>query len=60
MEMCSEGVVPIQKEDKLSVMQCLKSELECKQMEGIFGSLMYAQTFTRSDISSAVEMLGRY
>ena len=46
-------------------MQCPKNELERKQMENIsyasiVGSLMYAQTCTRPDISFAVGMLGRY
>ncbi|XP_038999695.1 secreted RxLR effector protein 161-like [Hibiscus syriacus] len=39
--------------------------MECKEMDNIsyaslVESLMYAQTYTRSDISSAVGMLGRY
>jgi len=46
-------------------MQCPKNDLEWKQMEDIpyasvVGSLMYAQTCTRPDISFAVGMLGRY
>ncbi len=46
-------------------MQCPQNELEQKQMEGIpyasiVGSLMYAQTCTRPDISFVVDMLGRY
>ena len=46
-------------------MQCPKNDLERKQMENIpyasvVGSLMYAQTCTRSNISFAVGMLGRY
>jgi len=46
-------------------MQCPKNDLERKQMENIpyasiVGSLMYAQTCTRPDISFAVGMLGRY
>jgi len=46
-------------------MQCPKNDLERKQMENILyasivGSLMYAQTCTRPDISFAVGMLGRY
>jgi len=46
-------------------MQCPKNDLERKQMENIpyasiVGSLMYAQTCTRPDISFAVVMLGRY
>ena len=65
MDKCSASVVPIQKGDKFSLMQCPKNELEHKQMEGIpyasvVGSLMYAQTCTRPDISFAVGILGRY
>ena len=46
-------------------MQCPKNDLERKLMENIpnasvVGSLMYAQTCTRLDISFAVCMLGRY
>jgi len=46
-------------------MQFPKNDWEQKQMEDIpyasvVGSLMYAQTCTRSDISFAVAMLGRY
>ena len=65
MEKCSAGVVPIQKGDKFNAIQCPKNELERVQMRNIpyasvVGSLMYAQTCTRPDISFAVEMLGRY
>ena len=65
MEKCSAGVVPIQKGDKFNAMQCPKNELEREQMRNIpyasvIGSLMYAQTCTRPDISFAVRMLGRY
>ena len=65
MEKCSAGVVPIQKGDKFNAMQCPKNELERGQMRNIpyasvVGSLMYAQTCTRPDISFAVRMLGRY
>ena len=65
MSKCSPGVVPIQKGDKFSLMQCPKNELERKEMESIpyasvVGSLMYLQTCTRPDISFAVGMLGRY
>ncbi|OMO88421.1 Endonuclease/exonuclease/phosphatase [Corchorus capsularis] len=65
MEKCSAGIVPIQKGDKFSQMQCPKNNLERKAMESIpyasvVGSLMYAQTCTRPDISFAVGMLGRY
>ena len=65
MEKCSACVVPIQKGDKFNAMQCPKNELEREQMRNIpyasvVGSLMYAQTCTRPDISFAVGMLGRY
>ena len=61
----SAGVVPIQKGDKFSLMQCPKNNVEHKQMESILyasvvGSLMYLQTFTRPDISFAVGMLNQY
>jgi hypothetical protein len=47
MGKCLANVVPIQKGDKFSLIQCLKIELEHKQMEeisyaSIIGSLMYA------------------
>ena len=65
MDKCSTSLVPIQKGDKFSLMQCLKNDLEQNQMEdipyaSIVGSLMYAQTSTRPDISLAVGMLGRH
>ncbi|KAA0047099.1 Retrovirus-related Pol polyprotein from transposon TNT 1-94 [Cucumis melo var. makuwa] len=65
MDKCSSSVVPIQKGDKFSLMQCPKNELERNQMEtipyaSIVGSLLYAQTCTRPDISFAMDMLGRY
>jgi hypothetical protein len=65
MENCSANVALIQKGDKSSLMQCSQNELEWKQMEGIpyafaLESLMYAQTYTRPDISFAVSMLSRY
>ena len=65
MNNCSAGVVPIQKGDKFSLMQCPKNDVEHKQMESIpyasvVGSLIYLQTCTRPDISFAVGMLGRY
>ena len=48
MKKCSSSLVPIQKGDKFSPNQCLKSELECKQMNdipyaSIFGSLDVCQ-----------------
>ena len=65
MNNCSAGVVPIQKGDKFSLIQCPKNDVERKQMEyipyaSVVGSLMYLQTCTRPDISFAVGMLGRY
>ena len=65
MEKCPISVVPIQKGDKFSLIQCLKNELKCTKMgripyASLVGSLMYAQTCTRPDISFAVGMLGRY
>jgi hypothetical protein len=65
MSKCSPGVVPVQKGDKFNLMQCSKNDVERKDMESIpyasvVGSLMYAQTCTRPDISFAVGMLGRY
>ena len=65
MDKCSASVVLIQKGDKFSEMQCPKNELERKEMKSIpfasvVRSLMYAQTYTRPDISFAIGMLGRY
>ncbi|KAL5573469.1 hypothetical protein UlMin_023066 [Ulmus minor] len=65
MEKCSSSVVLIQKGNKFSLMQCPKNELERIQMEGIpyasiVGSLMYAQTCTRPDISLVVRVVGWY
>nr|XP_016507185.1 PREDICTED: uncharacterized protein LOC107824890 [Nicotiana tabacum] len=59
------GIVPIQKGDKFSLMQCPKNDVDRKEMEiirysSVVGSLMYAQTCTRLDISFAVGMLERY
>ena len=61
----SPGKVLVQKGDKFNLMQCPKNDVERKEMESIpyasvVGSLMYAQTCTRPDISFAVGMLGRY
>ncbi|RVW23885.1 Retrovirus-related Pol polyprotein from transposon TNT 1-94 [Vitis vinifera] len=65
MQSCSSGIAPILKGDKLSKMQCPRNNMEREQMKKIpyasaVGSLMYAQTCTRPDISFAVSMLGRY
>jgi hypothetical protein len=65
MENCSTSVALLQKRDEFSLMQCPQNEWERKQMERILyasvvGSLMYAHTCTRPNISFAVGMLGRY
>jgi len=65
MDKCSSGSVPIQKGDKFGLFQCPKNELEKSEMKNIpyasvVGSLMYAQTCTRPDISFAVGILGRF
>ncbi|RVX15068.1 Retrovirus-related Pol polyprotein from transposon TNT 1-94 [Vitis vinifera] len=65
MQSCSSGVAPILKGDKLSKKQCLRNNMEREQMKkipyaSVVGSLMYAQTCTRLDISFDVGMLGRY
>ncbi|RVW50384.1 Retrovirus-related Pol polyprotein from transposon TNT 1-94 [Vitis vinifera] len=65
MQSCSSGVAPILKGDKLSKKQCLRNNMEKEQMKKIpyasaMGSLRYAQTCTRPDISFDVGMLGRY
>ncbi|RVW93405.1 Retrovirus-related Pol polyprotein from transposon TNT 1-94 [Vitis vinifera] len=59
------GIAPILKGDKLSKMQCPRNNMEREQMKKIpyasaVGSLMYAQTCTRPDISFVVGMLRRY
>lgn len=65
MENCSCGEVPMVKGEKFSTNQCLRNELERKSMEdkpyaSVVGSLMYAQTCTRHDLSFAINVLGRY
>jgi Reverse transcriptase (RNA-dependent DNA polymerase) len=65
MDKCLSGSVPIQKGDKFGLFQCPKNELEKSEMKNIpyasvVGSLMYAQTGTRPDISFVVGMLGRF
>jgi len=65
MDKCSVSPLSIQKGDNFSLMQCPKNDLERKQMKDIpyeylVGSLMYAQTCTRPDISFVVGILGRY
>ena len=51
--------------DKLSPLQCLKNDLQKKQMKDIpytsaVESLMYAQICTRPDIAYTIDKLGRY
>ena len=65
MKKCSSSPISIEERDKFSLNQCPKNELERNQMNdipyaSIVRSLMYAQTYTRPDISFAVGMLGRY
>ncbi|KAL9172095.1 hypothetical protein ABFS82_03G022000 [Erythranthe guttata] len=65
MQFCSAINAPITKGDKLNEKQCPKNDLEKEKMKLIpyasaVGSLMYAQTCTRPDISYAVGVLGRY
>ncbi len=65
MAECAATLAPICKGDKFSEKDCPQNALEKKRMENIpyasvVGSLMYAQTCTRPDISFAVGMLERY
>ena len=65
MDKFSTSPVPIQKRDKFSLAQCLKNDLEQKQIEAIlcasvFRSIIYAQICTRQYISFVTRMLGRY
>ena len=59
------GKAPISRGDLFTKDQCPRNDIERRQMYGIpyasaVGSLLYAQTCTRPDISFAVGMLGRY
>jgi len=65
MQLCLVSDAPIVKGDKFNERQCPKNNLEREQMQKIpytsaVGSLMYAQTCTRPNISFTVGMLGRY
>ena len=65
MDKSTASPVPIQRGDSFCRSQCPQNDLERKEMENIpyasvVGSLMYAQTCTRPDISFDVGMLGRY
>ncbi|KAK8944290.1 hypothetical protein KSP39_PZI008184 [Platanthera zijinensis] len=62
---CKHGDVPVLKDDRLSLSQCPKNDIERERMKDIpyasaVGSLMYAQVCTRPDIAFAVGLLGRY
>ncbi|XP_043725534.1 secreted RxLR effector protein 161-like [Telopea speciosissima] len=59
------SVAPMIKGDKFSLNQCPQNDLERERMKDIpysstMGSLMYVMICTRSAISYAVGMLGRY
>ena len=65
MDKSTASPVPIQRGDSFSQSQCPQNDLKHKEMENIpyalvVGSLIYAQTCTRPDISFTVRMLGRY
>ena len=65
MSNCASEDTLVEKGDKFNLHQCLKNELERKDMErfpyaSAIGSLMYAQACTRPDIVYIVGMLGRY
>ena len=53
------------KGDRFNLNQCLKNNFEREQMKNIpyastIGSIMYAQVYTRPNITFVVGMLGRY
>ena len=65
MQLCKPGIAPVCKGDKLSLSQCLQSDIEKAQMKNVpyasaLGSIMYAQVCTRPDIAFATGLLGRY
>lgn len=65
MHNCNSVNVPLQKGNNFSLKKCPVSDLESEQMKTLFyaslvGSLTYTQFYTRTDISFAVGMLGRY
>ena len=65
MKDCSLSVAPIVKGDMFNLNQCLKNDLERKQMKNIpyvlsIGSIMYAYVCTRPDIAYIVGILGKY
>ena len=59
------GMKNCSRRDKLSLLQCLKNNLQKEQMKDIpyalaVGSLMYAQFCSRPDMTYTVKKLGRY
>ena len=65
MKNCSPSITPIVKDDKLSLNQCPKNDLEKEFMKNmpyvsVVGSLMYAQVCTRPNIAFTIEVLGQY
>ena len=65
MSNCVPGDTSVAKGDKFSLHQCLKNELEKKDMErfpyaSAIESLMHAQVCMHPDIAYIVGMLGRY
>ena len=65
MKSCSPSPTPIVKNDRFSLDQCPKNDLDQEQRRDIpytsaVGSLMYAQVCTKPDIAHAVGVLGRY
>ena len=59
------GDTSVTRGDKLSLLQCLKNDLQKEQMKDIsyasaVESLMYAQVCTRADIAYVVRKLDRY
>ncbi|KAI5323204.1 hypothetical protein L3X38_032276 [Prunus dulcis] len=65
MEACSPGDLPIGKGDRPSREQCPMTEQEQtnmknKQYASLVGSLMYAQVYTRLDLSFVLSVFGRF
>jgi len=65
MQGCKSGDTQVAKDEKFSLSQCPKNDLEVKEMQkipyaSVVESLMYAQVCTRPDIAFIVGMLSRY
>ena len=65
MQNCSSSVALVVKLNIFCELQCLKNDIEKKQMDKILydsvvGSIMYAQVCTQPNIAYVVGMLGRY